>query len=360
LAHPGLGQNQQLQLLSDSLSSLAIDMLRDNSNYPDTVKLQFIMRYGVTKQEKNEVCFTTTAGEKCYGFNTDSVFNACIKMNPDDYVLQKMYADFLFSEFENNLFSRKDDSFDVATRMNGHYRKAWENGVFDSHSLYAMGYYCTLQKQYNDASQWYSKSLAIDSLNPLTNYSMAVSQLLSDNSLDALPYSLKAVELYSEPTKRSDAARMAGIALYENGRFEEALNYFTLADSLSPGYMLNQTFLLRSRLQQNLSEKAVETANIIFSENPHNPDVADRIYELFRIQRKQNEYKTHIDQMKKSFSTDHEALGNLKFHYGKSLYLTGKKSKAIKTLKESKKHFTKVLPPNHQVFEALEDMLIKK
>ncbi len=323
-----------------------------------------IVRLAVTKGnidiDKKEVCFTYTNGSNdCFPFNTDSVFNALLRKTPNDYELHKLYADFLFDEFQQERFGKKDDSFDIIRRMNDHYRHAWRNGIFDSHSLYAMGYFCSLEKRYSDAAQWYAKSLETDSLNPLTNYSMGVSYLLSKNSLAALPYALKATELYTDSASRSDAARMAGIALYENGSFDKALSYFTLADSLAPGYLLNQTFLLRSMLQQNMTDKAVERANKIFATDPHNPDIADRLYELFRLSRNNDAYKTHIRLMLKKYGSDHEALGNLKFHYGKLLYLTGQKKRAIKTLKESKKHFLKVLPSNHQVFEALEDMLIK-
>ena len=113
---------------------------------------------------------------------------------------------------------------------------------------------------------------------------------------------------------------------------------------------------LESTEAENKPDEAVALANRIFESSPHNPDVADRIYELFRIHKKKELYLKHIDAMIHRYDDDDEALGNLKFHQGKILYLTGHQRRATRIFSQAKAHFRRVLPPNHQVFEALEDM----
>ncbi len=352
-------QNREKTPLHDSGVTYIDSLFKNTQPNSDSIRLVTAINSG--NIEDYRVCFTTSSGlKKCYKFNADSVFRQYLVNHPADYEMHKLYGDLLFEIFNQEKFGKQDDNFNVARRMNNHYTTAWRNGNYDAHSLYAMGYYCTLNKDYANAAKWYSESLAIDSLNPLVNYSMGVSHILAKNSKDALPYSLKATELYTDSLSRSDASRMAGIALYENELYDRAYTYFAMADSLAPGYLLNRTFLLRSMLKQGKDEEAISLANTIFTSDPHNPDVADRVYELFRIQKKQNLYEKHIKEMTRNFKADNEALGNLEFHYGKSLFIAGNNKKAIRTLKQSRNHFKKSVPENHQVFEALEDMLIKR
>lgn len=344
-------------VLPETLQEAVLGAFDGAVQVSDSLKLKYAMTYGSLPGNDNQLCFQLEdARVFCVDFDADSLFQSYLSRNPNHYWAHKLYGDYLFRIFELNRFSRKEDYFDVARRMNHHYSLAWQNGMSDAHSLYALGYFCSLQERYTEAAQWYLKSLDRDSTNALVNYSLGVSYLLGKNSLAAQPYALAAVNMYADSLQRSDAARIAGIALYENGHFEEAYRYYALADSLSPGYLLNQTFLLRSLLQQGKGDEAVEMANVIFKASPHNPDVADRIYELFRIHRQKDLYVRHIQSMVDFHDGDDEALGNLKFHWGKILYITGQQRKALRVFKQAKAHFKKVLPPNHQVFEALEDM----
>ncbi len=350
-----ISENKYRKELPDSIRTSVLAIFNHSASASDSLRLHYMMTYGSCDIE-GQLCFSFHNRDSCLIFNVDSLFQSYLSKNPAGFWAHKLYGDYLFRQFELNRFSNNDDSFDVARRMNHHYALAWQNGVSDAHSLYALGYFCSLTERYSEAVQWFLKSIEVDSANALVNYSLGVSFLLDKNSLAAQPYALAAVSMMSDSVQRSDAARIAGITLYENGRFDEAFRYFSMADSLSPGYLLNQTFLLRSTLQQDKPDEAVALANRIFESSPHNPDVADRIYELFRIHKKKELYLKHIDAMIHRYDDDDEALGNLKFHQGKILYLTGHQRRATRIFSQAKAHFRRVLPPNHQVFEALEDM----
>lgn len=343
-------------MLPDSLKKTVLGAFDGTAPVDDSVRLQYIMTFGSFPDE-NRVCFSIDQQANCcFDIKVDSLFQTFLSSNVNSYWAYKLYGDFLFKIFEANRFSKSDDAFDVARRMNHNYSLAWQNGAWDAHSLYALGYFCSLMERYSEAVQWYLKSLEMDASNALVNYSLGVSFLLDKNSLAAQPYALNAVSLFADLAQKSDAARIAGITLYENGHFDTAYRYFSMADSLSPGYLLNQTFLLRSMLQQRNDDEAIRMANTIYEASPHSPDVADRIYELFRIANRKELYLKHVQDMVVLFAKDDEASGNLKFHFGKMLYLAGEQRKALRMFDQAKVHFKKVLPPNHQVFEALEDM----
>jgi hypothetical protein len=52
-----------------------------------------------------------------------------------------------------------------------------------------------------------------------------------------------------------------------------------------------------------------------------------------------------------------EANGNIRFHYGKLLYLEGHHRKAVRMFKKAREYFSEALPPDHHVFKMLDDMI---
>lgn len=345
-------------VVPDSIESFVLRIFDGREPCNDTLKLQLAMRYGSFSDSSREICFNFSDGERgCIDFDIDSLYQEILRLQKDNYLIHRMYGDFLLELFEEKRFSLKENSIDIAQKMYHHYFTAWLHGVFDARSLYGMGYYCSLDQKFEQSSEWYIRSLELDSLNGLTNYGLGVTLLLDKNSAEAQTYAIRAVELLTDSLQKSDAARMAGIALYNNESYERAYSYFAMADSLSPHFSLNQLFLLRSSLQLQKVAESEDIAGKIFSDSPHSPDIADRIFELYRIRKETTAYLKHIRSMKKKYSHDDEALGNLKFHEAKILFLSGKKSKAQRVLKQARNRFSRVLPPNHQAFEAVEDMM---
>jgi tetratricopeptide (TPR) repeat protein len=168
-----------------------------------------------------------------------------------------------------------------------------------------------------------------------------------------------AFQLYSDPLKKGDAARVLGIMYYKTDRKQEALEMFQKADSLSPAYHPNQMFLLRSQLQMGQDKPALELAGVIFDQAPVDPDVPDELLEMFRIEGEGELLATLFSNLLQQYRHNPEANGNIRFHYGKLLYLEGYHKKAVKMFRKSKKQFQKTLPRDHHVFKMLDDMIEK-
>lgn len=303
-----------------------------------------------------ETCFMANNREQfCARLSVDSVLDARKVADAQNFYWHLMQGHALFNRFRR-FYNQSDHALQWLHRATDAYRAAWQHEVCDAQSLYGLAYGATIERNYAEASVWYSLSVQHDSLSGVVWFDYAVNNLFAQNSLGAETAAFKAYGLLPDSVQKSDAARILGIASYENGKFDQALHYFAEANRLSPGFLMNQLFLLRSFLQQCAYTESITLSDIIFSSNAHSADVADRIFELYRIARKNAWYARHVEGMLHRFAHDDEARGNLLFHYGKQLYLNGQKRKALRVLNQSGRSFGKVLPPNHQVFEAIEQM----
>ena len=294
-----------------------------------------------------------------FEFKIDTVLQKLIKDYPEDYRLVKALGDFYYNTYrdmgDNWFISAKQ----LLNRFYDLYLEAYNHGGYDAGSLYAIAFYHSVFEDYGEAAEWYERSLDLKSGDPLTAYSMGVNYLLARKPEKGIAPMKTAYELYSDSLKKGDAARILGIMYYKTDRKEEALEMFGKADALSPAYHPNQMFLLRSQLQMGQDKPALELARVIFDQAPVDPDVPDELLDMFRSEGEGQLLATLFRSLLQQYRNNHEANGNIRFHYGKLLYLEGEKKKAVKMFRKSKKQFSKTLPPDHHVFKMLDDMIVK-
>jgi len=294
-----------------------------------------------------------------YEFKIDSVLLRLSERYPGNFQLVKTLGDFYYITYremgDNWFISAKQ----LLNKFYDLYLKAYENGVYDARSLYGIAFYHSVFENYEEAESWYGRSLALKPDDPLTAYGMGVNCLLNRKPEKGIEPMRTAFQLYSDPLKKGDAARVLGIMYYKTDRKQKALEMFQKADSLSPAYHPNQMFLLRSQLQMGQDKPALELAGVIFDQAPVDPDVPDELLEMFRIEGEGELLATLFSNLLQQYRHNPEANGNIRFHYGKLLYLEGYHKKAVKMFRKSKKQFQKTLPRDHHVFKMLDDMIEK-
>jgi len=294
-----------------------------------------------------------------FEFKADTVLQRLKKRCPDDYRIVKALGDFYYNTYRDmgdNWFISARQLLDKFYDL---YLEAYNNGVSDAGSLYAIAFYHSVFEDYAEAAAWYERSLALQPDDPLTAYGMGVNSLLSKEYAKGVEPMKHAYELYSDSLKKGDAARVLGIMYYKTNQRQEAFEMFQKADSLSPAYHPNQMFLLRSQLQMGQDEPALKLAKVIFDQAPVDPDVPDELLEMFRSEGEGQLLETLFKTLLQQYRHNPEANGNIRFHYGKLLYLEGHHKKAVKMFRKSKKQFRKALPSDHHVFKMLDDMIQK-
>ena len=295
--------------------------------------------------------------QKMIPFAIDSVLLSALEQEPENYSLHKTLGEFyykVFLDFGDRWYLSSEELLEKSKQ---YYLTAYKHGVYDYYSLYALGYYHTLFENYHEAQQWFLLSIRENQDEPLTAYSLAVSYLFDGLFKEGIQYAQQAYVQYADSLKKGDAARIAGILMFNNQEFDAALGYFIEANALSPGYRPNQLYLLRSLLHMNLDDQAYELAWEVLLPSLHDPDIPDEYVELFRQQNKQELLTTIFKDVLKRYPKEYEAKGNIRFHYGKLLYKEGHSGKALKMFKKSWKDFEKVFPGDHPVYQALDQMI---
>ncbi|MCG8578379.1 MAG: hypothetical protein MI866_00580 [Bacteroidales bacterium] len=287
----------------------------------------------------------------------DSVLLRLYDENPEDYRISKILGDFynrVYYDFGDSWGERSEA---LLEKSNSYYLQAFENGIVDYYSLYALGYYQSLFQNYFEAQNWFLKSLSLNPDVALTNYSLAVTYLFDGLPQKGISYSERAYELYTDSISKSDAARIAGILHLKNQQLIQANDFFLKADMLNPNYKPNQMYLLKSSLLMGNDSICENLGRDILVSSPYSPEVPEEFNTLFLQEDRVTLLCTIYDEVLIKLLGNHEACGNIRFHYGKLLYKTGEKRKAKNMIKLSKRDFEKVFEMDHQVFDAIEQTL---
>ncbi|MCU4177764.1 hypothetical protein [Carboxylicivirga sp. N1Y90] len=306
--------------------------------------------------ERLEDIRQTTEASNDFSFNVDSVLLKLIDTYPNDYRLHlglgKYYKQ-VFLLFGDR-WGRKSEW--LLEQSKYYLTEAYRNGVYDSYSLYVLGYYNTIVENYHDARYWYQKSIQLKD-DALCNYNLAIACLFDGAFVDGLLPAKRAYELFQDSLKKGDAARITGIMLSKREQHEDALFYFEQANSLSPSYKPNQLYLLRTFLKLNREVESYDLALEILEKEVYKPDVLEEYLELFEQEDAIALLRKVFDATLVAFENDDEAVGNILFHFAKLEFRQGKKKKCKRYLKQSKERFSNVFDEGHQVFQALDQML---
>ncbi len=121
-----------------------------------------------------------------FEFKIDTVLQKLIEKYPDDYRLVKALGDFYY-----NTYKTMGDHWFIPAKqlLNKFYRNylnAYEHGVFDAKSLYALAFYNSVFGNYDGADEWYRRSLELDAKDALTVYGYGVNCLLNKKASDGI------------------------------------------------------------------------------------------------------------------------------------------------------------------------------
>nr|WP_319401920.1 hypothetical protein [uncultured Carboxylicivirga sp.] len=283
------------------------------------------------------------------------LFNQMV-IHPGDYRIQLQLAKYynaVFLQFGDRWGKKSEWLLD---RSQYYFTEAFKHGVYDYYSLYAMGYYNTLTENYHEARYWFNKSLQIQK-DPLTYYNLAVSCLFDGMFTEGVASAVNAYELYTDSLKKGDAARISGILYLKLDKKEDALDYFIIANNLSPNYKPNQLYLLKSYLSLKKLDEAKVLGEEVLMQNIYSPDLLQELLDMFEQEDQLSVLHDLFDDALVASSNDAEAKGNVLFHYAKLEFALGNKNKTKRYLKRSKKEFQKTFDSGHQAFQAIDQML---
>lgn len=288
-------------------------------------------------------------------FQVDSILENLIKVYPTNCKLYKGLGAYYYEVYNkyNGQWLKEDG--ELLKLMQTNFQKAVEGNCADYLSYYILGFINVSQEKYKESIPYFLKSIELNKNYADAPYNLAYAYLYTEDRPNALKYAKVSLDLYTDQTYKSDAARMLGQIYTEMEDNNNALVYFTLADKIDPGNYYNIKLLLDLYVKTG-NKDLDQTVKRFFNLDPTNPTIYKDLEEIYYTYKKQNDL---IDFYKSQLlvSKDNDKVqGNLNFFLGK-IYIDSDKKLAKEYFLKAKEIFGKVYKSDHQVFVAINEGL---
>lgn len=291
-----------------------------------------------------------------FPFKIDAIIDSLITESPNNYALYKTKGDYYYDIFI--LYGRKwvKNKHEVLRLMHDSFKKADENGVRDYLSLYALGYFYTLNEQANLAFQYFERSLKLDSSYAPTHYNIAYLYAERDSNQKALSHALMAFKLYKYIVYKCDAGQMAGNLLNKLGNHKEAISILLKCDQMIPGnYQVYRT-LLSSFLALDQLAKARITTESMFSIDWKSHAINTDLIELYVQTNYLDELLSFYQQKLTNESYNMEYRGHIQLHIAQAYELANNLKEKLTYINLARTSFHICYDEGHPVFGVLAKM----
>ena len=290
-----------------------------------------------------------------YMFQVDSILKRLIKNNPNNCKLYKGLGEYYY-EVHLKYGGRwlKDDN-ELFKYMLTDFQKAIDGNCADYLSYYVLGYINLMQEKYNASIPYFLKSIDLKNDDASSHYNLAIAYLYINDRENGLKYAKNALDLYTDQTYKSDAARMLGQIYTELKDDKNALKNYELANNIDSGNYNNIKPLLNIYVKtNNIKEK--ETTKLFFKLAPDNPTIYNDLGNIYYSNKKLNELTIFYKEELKEIKDNPKVEGNLNFYLGKIFIDTDKKLSKQYFL-SAKEIFSKIYDKDHRVFKAIDEGL---
>jgi tetratricopeptide (TPR) repeat protein len=288
-------------------------------------------------------------------FQVDSILENLIKIYPDNCKLYKGLGYFYYEvskKYSEKWF--KDDN-ELLTLIQINFQKTIDGGCADYLPHYALGFINLTQAKYKESIPYFLKSIEMNNENADSHYNLAYAYIYVGDLQNILKYAKNAVALYTEPTYKSDAARMLGYAYKKLNDDKNALENYELANKIDPKNYYNLRPLLDLYVKTG-NEKIEETTKIFFGLAPNNPTIYNDLDEIYHGNNKEKDLIAFYKSQFSGFKDNEKVEGALNFYLGETYFEIDKKIAEEYFLK-SKEIFGKIFPKDHQIFDVIEERL---
>lgn len=362
------------QLVSQKKYLSAFEVLEDfdpkNSNSKIVLlKQDLVLRYFVTslshkmfslkdiKPDEDIMDYRGKEGDSnMVLFDIEENLEQLIKKEPSNYKLRKALADYYYDVLIKYGGNSEKSYEDLKKLISDNYQIAIENATGDYMSYYSLGYLAILDKNYPQAINYFQKSVELNNSYPTSNYNLAVAYLYNNDDDNALKYALKSYELYTEPSYKSDAARIVSQLYFDKNDFERAIKYINFSNELVPNDYDNLKLLLKI-YAKNDHKDLIKNAGVFLMLDPSNPQIYNDLEDIFYTYKKENELVDFLISKKDSSEFDNKALGTIYFYLAKYFSLRKDKIKTEEYCNKAKEYFSKVFDEKNEVFDFLKQLI---
>lgn len=291
-----------------------------------------------------------------FSFKADELIDSLLSTNPENARIFKTQGDYYYDIFI--LFGKdwKVNKQEVLRRMYLGYTKAYEAGVYDYLSLYALGYFYNINEQSNEAIKFFEKSLELDSTHAPTHYNLAYLYTERDSNEVALFHAWNAYQNYKYINYKNDAGQMAASLLGQLNRHEEAIGLLLAVDRLIPNTYQTYYYFLNSFLALKRLAEAEVTAINMFAKDWKSHTINTDLIELYTKYGFVNELITFYNKQLTTELYDMEFRGHVYLHMAQAYSNVSEDAKMLEYVQLAKESFNICYDSGHPVFRVLAKM----
>ncbi len=287
-------------------------------------------------------------------FSIQSALDSLMRVYPENALLNKSAGLFYFEVLINYGDNWLKEPRELIQLAEGNLARAHLMDLADYETYYALGYMKLVSNRIEQSVPDFLKSIDLKEDFAPSHYNLAYALQSINKINDALTYARSALNLYSNPAQKSDAARMIGAMYQKAGEKVTAKQYYEQAYQFDPNY-----YNVRAVLDIYLSEgnkKAQQLQEEFFSLAPDNPTIYNDLLGLYgRYNQTDNLIKFFESQLKK-IKDEPIVSGNLNL-YLSLLYKEANKEKSKAHIEAARKIFEEVLEAENPIFEAIDKAL---
>jgi tetratricopeptide (TPR) repeat protein len=236
------------------------------------------------------------------------------------------------------------------------YTTAEKHGIVDHISLYALGYFWNINEDFKKATNYFSRSLKLDSNYAPTHYNLAYLYSEKDSLEAALYHAWKAYNLYTYLNYKNDAGQMAGSILGKLNRHSEAISLLLDCDKLIPNTYYTYYYLLNSFLAKKRIVESQVTAHNMFNldwkSHTINTDIIKMFIQNDQLLALEQFYNDRLEEEK----FDKEYRGYVYLHLAQAFHMKNKTEEVLINIGLAQENFNICYDPGHPVFQVIEKM----
>lgn len=268
----------------------------------------------------------------------------------------RIYKGLAYLYFEVHLkYGEYPGEQDIFSLMAQNAQSAIDGKCADFLTHYIRGYDYVIHEDYENAKKHFISSIEMNNMYPSAQYNLAYIFMIQGDNDNTIKYGKEAYEKYDDNTYKSDAARMVAGVYLDTKNTKLAIEYLEKADMIDPGNVYNLGMLVEAYLDASNTLYKAKTQELFFVE-PDDTEMYFQLNDLYSLHNKQKELISFYEDRLKEYKEDHGVAGLLHYFMASLQKETDKKA-AKKNLIASKEHFTIILEPGSEVFQAIDEAL---
>ncbi|HOO73087.1 MAG TPA: hypothetical protein PK926_15125 [Spirochaetota bacterium] len=290
-----------------------------------------------------------------YDFQINRILQRRIEKTPSDDRPYRLLADFYFSVYQiyrDKWFMQSAELFD---RIDELYRKADIIKPLDISSLEKCAMVLVFKKKNREAIKLYRRIISQAPEYGNGNYGLAQASYMTGDFDVSLEYARRAIETFSVPYNKSDAALLAGLSCESLDKKNEALMYYRKSRDFGRIDFFNAQKIFSLSLVLEDEDAWMKEGGALLALDVYNIEYYYEMINIFRTAGKLSLFEKFFDHFASTYEKDIRVCANVllcRAVFYQNFVADREKSSAL--YKKALIQFKRIFPPDHEVIRMIQ------